>query len=152
MRRALFPGSFDPFTLGHKDIVEKGLKIFDEVYIAIGHNANKKTMFSLEQRLDWISSVYKGNSRVKVGSYEGLTVEFCLKVDAHFILRGLRNSIDFEYEKQIAQVNSDMHDSLETVMVLSDPKWSAVSSTIIRDLIRHGGDYTSYLPAEIRIV
>ena len=151
MRRALFPGSFDPFTLGHKDIVQKGLEIFDEIVIAVGFNATKKTMFTLEQRMQWLSAVYENNSKVKIGSYEGLTVDYCNQVEAQFILRGLRNSIDFEYEKQIALINKEMAPDIETVIVLSDPKYSAISSTIIRDLIRHGGSYKSYLPSEIQV-
>ncbi|MFT4521873.1 MAG: pantetheine-phosphate adenylyltransferase [Bacteroidia bacterium] len=148
---AIFPGTFDPYTNGHKDIVLKGLDIFDEVIIAIGVNALKKTMFSLAKRKAWIEQVHANDSRIKVMTYSGLTIKFCEEVNAQFILRGLRTIGDFEYEKQIALVNSDLNQSIQSVFVLSEQQYTAVSSTVIRDLIRHGGSYARYLPAEVRV-
>lgn len=148
---ALFPGTFDPFTNGHLNIVNKGLDLFDEVVIAIGVNALKKTMFDLETRTKWIESCFKNEPRVKVTNYSGLTVNFCNEVGANFILRGLRAIGDFEYEKQIAMVNQDLNPEVQSVFVLSEQKYTTVSSTIIRDLIRHGGDYSRYLPDVINI-
>lgn len=146
---ALFPGTFDPFTNGHLDIVQKGLNIFDEIVIAVGVNALKKTMFDLDTRMDWIRSSFPDESRVSVQHYSGLTIKFCKEVNARFILRGLRTVADFEYEKQIALVNSDQDDSIQSVFVLSEQKYTAVSSTVIRDLITHGGDFSKYLPGVV---
>jgi pantetheine-phosphate adenylyltransferase len=148
---ALFPGTFDPFTNGHLDIVNKGLTLFDEVVIAIGLNALKKTMFSLETRMDWINACFKDEPRVRVTSYSGLTIKFCDEVGAQFILRGLRTVGDFEYEKQIAMVNSDLNSKVQSVFVLSEQKYTAVSSTVIRDLITHGGDFKQYLPEQVKV-
>ncbi len=151
MRIALFPGTFDPFTNGHLDIVEKGLGLFDEVVVAVGENASKKTMFDLETRMKWISKCFENEPRVKVTQYSGLTIQFCNEVNATFILRGLRTIGDFEYEKQIAMVNADLDPSVQSVFVLSEQKYTAVSSTVIRDLILHGGNYAPYLPKAVTI-
>lgn len=151
MKTALFPGTFDPFTKGHLDIVRKGLNLFDSVIIAVGENANKKTMFDLEQRMEWINSCFQHDDRVSVKHYAGLTIHFCKEVGAQYILRGLRTANDFEYEKQIAMVNADLAPTIQTVFVLSEQKYTAVSSTVIRDLILHGGDYSAYLPEGIII-
>ncbi|MCB9262803.1 MAG: pantetheine-phosphate adenylyltransferase [Flavobacteriales bacterium] len=148
---ALFPGTFDPFTNGHLDIIEKGLSLFDHVIIAIGENANKKTMFPLEQRKQWIENCFIGQKNVEVRTYSGLTINFCKEIGATFILRGLRTVADFEYEKQIALVNSDQAPQIQTVFVLSEQKYTAVSSTVIRDLILHGGNYAKYLPAGVTV-
>ncbi len=150
-RIALFPGTFDPFTNGHLDIVNRGLKLFDNVVIAIGVNALKKSMFTLETRQQWIEACFENEPRVKVTSYSGLTINHCDEVGAHFILRGLRTIGDFEYEKQIAMVNSDLNSEVQSVFVLSEPKFTAVSSTIIRDLIKHGGDYAQFLPEAVKV-
>ena len=150
-RIALFPGTFDPFTNGHKDIVAKGLDLFDEIIIAIGVNALKKTMFTLETRKNWIEDIYKNEPKVRVVDYSGLTIQFCSEVGAGFILRGLRTIADFEYEKQIAMVNHDLDSSVQSVFVLSEQQYTAVSSTVIRDLITHGGDYSRYLPEEVDV-
>jgi pantetheine-phosphate adenylyltransferase len=150
-RKALFPGTFDPFTNGHLDVVNKGLVIFDEIVIAIGTNSSKKEMFSLEQRIDWIKAIFKTKPAVNVISYEGLTVQICEEIGAEFILRGLRTVTDFEYERQIALVNESLVPGIQSVFVMSGQENSIVSSTIIRDLIRHGGDYKRYLPSEIII-
>jgi pantetheine-phosphate adenylyltransferase len=151
MKTALFPGTFDPFTNGHLDIVQKGLKLFDTVIIAVGENASKKTMFDLETRMTWIKDCFIKENRVKVMQYKGLTIQFCSEVGAQYILRGLRTISDFEYEKQIAMVNSDLNPAIQSVFVLSEQKYTAVSSTVIRDLIQHGGDYSRYLPAHIKV-
>jgi pantetheine-phosphate adenylyltransferase len=151
MKTALFPGTFDPFTNGHLDIVHKGLNLFDKVIIAVGENASKKTMFDLETRMNWIENCFQVNERLEVRQYSGLTIQFCKSVGAQYILRGLRTIADFEYEKQIALVNSDLEPTVQSVFVLSEQKYTAVSSTVIRDLILHGGDYSAYIPKEVTI-
>ncbi|ADY28401.1 MULTISPECIES: pantetheine-phosphate adenylyltransferase [Cellulophaga] len=151
MKRAIFPGSFDPLTLGHTDIINRGITLFDEVIIAIGINADKKYMFTLEQRMKFISEAFKDEPKIKVMTYEGLTVEFCKKVDAHFILRGLRNPADFEFEKAIAHTNRKLSE-IETVFLLTSSGKSYISSSIVRDVIRNNGDYTSLVPDTVRVM
>jgi pantetheine-phosphate adenylyltransferase len=151
MKIAVFPGTFDPITNGHIDIVKKALPLFDKIIIAIGDNATKKRMFSLDQRLQWLEDVFSKEGKVEVASYEGLTINFCKKINASFILRGLRSVKDFEYEEQIAQVNKELSPEIETVFVLASQEYGFISSTIVRDLIMHGGDYKRYLPKEIVI-
>jgi pantetheine-phosphate adenylyltransferase len=146
---ALFPGTFDPFTLGHLDIVNRGLNMFDEVVVAIGMNTGKKHMFSLEQRKQWIKEIFDNEPRVRVASYEGLTAKYAEQIGAHFILRGLRTNQDFTYEKQIAYVNEDMSPSINSVFLMSHQTNATVSSTIVRDLIQFGGDYEKYLPTSV---
>ena len=150
MKRAIFPGSFDPLTLGHYDIIERGTKLFDEVIIAIGVNADKKYMFTLEQRKKFIEKAVADNNRVKVVTYKGLTVDFCKVINVDFILRGLRNPADFEFEKSIAHTNRDL-DPIETVFLLTSAKTSYISSSIVRDVIRNNGDYTKLVPTSVRI-
>lgn len=150
-RKALFPGTFDPFTNGHLDVVNKGLILFDGIVIAIGTNSSKKEMFSIEQRIEWIKKIFKTKSQVSVIAYSGLTVQICQEVGAEFILRGLRTVSDFEYERQIAMVNESLVQHIQSVFVMSGQENSIVSSTIIRDLIKHGGDFKRYLPSEIVI-
>jgi pantetheine-phosphate adenylyltransferase len=150
-RKAVFPGTFDPFTNGHLDIVEKALRIFDEVVVAIGHNAGKKHLFPLEKRLEWIKLVFKDEPRITVESYSGLTSKFCRSVNAGFIVRGLRTIYDFEYEKQIARVNEHQNPEMMNVFLISDENVSSVSSTIVRDLIVYNGDYQSFIPKQIVI-
>lgn len=150
-RKALFPGTFDPFTNGHLDVVNKGLILFDEIVIAIGTNSSKKEMFTIEQRIEWIKKIFKTKSQVSVIAYSGLTVQICQEVEAEFILRGLRTVSDFEYERQIALVNESLVQHIQSVFVMSGQENSIVSSTIIRDLIKHGGDFKRYLPSEIVI-
>ncbi|MFV1450688.1 pantetheine-phosphate adenylyltransferase [Maribacter sp. HS] len=149
MRRAILPGSFDPLTLGHHDIIMRGITLFDEVIIAIGKNADKKYMFSLEQRIKFIEEAFKDVPSISVKSYEGLTVDFCKKVDANFILRGLRNPGDFEFEKAIAHTNRKLSE-IETVFLLTSSGKSYISSSIVRDVIRNGGDYTGLVPDSVR--
>ena len=147
---ALFPGSFDPFTLGHEAIVKRALPLFDEIIIAIGYNSEKAGFFSVEKRIEWIEQVFAKESKISVASYEGLTVDFCKKTDANFILRGLRNSTDFQYEQTVAQMNKIMS-GIETVLLLTDPELSALTSTVVRDIIRHNGDVSMFVPKEINL-
>jgi pantetheine-phosphate adenylyltransferase len=146
---ALFPGSFDPITKGHMDIILKGISVFDKVVVAIGVNAQKKTLFSLEQRLGWIKEVFKDEPKIEVRSYEGLTLEFCKEVQAKFILRGLRNGRDFDYEQSIAYANKELSPEVETVFLLSSPSYAHISSTIVRDIIMNKGNYTKFVPQGI---
>ncbi|MFT6368938.1 MAG: pantetheine-phosphate adenylyltransferase [Maribacter sp.] len=150
MKRAIFPGSFDPLTLGHYDIIMRGITVFDELIIAIGKNADKKYMFSLEERMRFISQAFKDQKQIKVLTYEGLTVDFCKKVDAEYILRGLRNPGDFEFEKAIAHTNRKLSE-IETVFLLTSSGKSYISSSIVRDVIRNGGDYTGLVPDSVRV-
>lgn len=150
MKRAIFPGSFDPITLGHFDIIERGVKLFDEVIVAIGVNADKKYMFSLEQRKAFIEAAFKDEPKVKVVTYKGLTVDFCKKNNVDFILRGLRNPADFEFEKAIAHTNRDLA-PIETVFLLTAASTSYISSSIVRDVIRNNGDYTKLVPKSVRV-
>jgi pantetheine-phosphate adenylyltransferase len=148
MRRALFPGSFDPITLGHYDIIKRGVKLFDEVVVAIGINAEKSYMFSVEQRKAFIQESFKDEPRVKVVTYQGLTVDFCKQINAEFILRGLRNPADFEFEKAIAHTNRKMS-KIETVFLLTAARTSYISSSIVRDVIRNGGNYSILVPESV---
>ncbi|TVZ51905.1 pantetheine-phosphate adenylyltransferase [Dokdonia sp. Hel_I_53] len=150
MRRAVFPGSFDPLTLGHYDIIERGLTVFDEIILAIGVNADKKYMFSLEQRTQFLEDAFKNEVKIKVMTYSGLTVDFCKEQDAEFILRGLRNPGDFEFEKAIAHTNRKLS-KIETVFLLTSSGKSYISSSIVRDVIRNNGDYTELVPNSVRI-
>lgn len=149
MKRAIFPGSFDPITLGHYDIIQRGISLFDEVIIAIGENAEKSYMFTMEQRMGFIEEAFKDEERIRVTSYSGLTVDFCQKVKADFILRGLRNPADFEFEKAIAHTNRKLSE-IETVFLLTSSGKSYISSSIVRDVIRNGGDYTGLVPDTVR--
>ena len=150
MKRAIFPGSFDPITLGHYDIIERGVKLFDELVIAIGVNADKKYMFSLEERVRFIEEAFQHEPKIKVVTYKGLTVDFAKKIDADFILRGLRNPADFEFEKAIAHTNRDLA-PIETVFLLTAAKTSYISSSIVRDVIRNGGNYKILVPDTVRV-
>lgn len=150
MKRALFPGSFDPVTLGHYDVINRGLQLFDEIIIAIGINADKKYMFALEERQNFLKEAFRDEPRIKVATYEGMTIDFCKKMDADFILRGLRNPADFEFEKAIAHTNRKLS-KIETVFLLTASGTSYISSTIVRDVIRSGGDYTVLVPGNVRV-
>ena len=150
MKKAVFPGSFDPITNGHYDIINRGVSLFDEVIVAIGVNASKKYMFSLEERMEFIREAFKDEPRIKVVSYKGLTVDFCKDIGVDFILRGLRNPADFEFEKAIAHTNRDLA-PIETVFLLTAAKTSYIASSIVRDVIRNNGDYTKLVPKSVRI-
>ena len=149
MRIAVFPGSFDPLTKGHEEIIRKALPLFDKIYVAIGENANKKYCFPLEKRQQWIRQVFFQESAVEVAVYEGLTVDFCRKVKAQFILRGLRNPLDFQYEKDIAEANRRLVPEIETVFLLSSPELAHVSSSLVRELYHHQGNYSDYVSFEL---
>jgi pantetheine-phosphate adenylyltransferase len=148
-RIALFPGTFDPITLGHTDIINRALPLFDKLYIGIGRNANKQPMFSEEQRMNWIKSIYENNNKVEVVVYEGLTVDCCKKIGAKFILRGIRYVNDFEYEKAIADMNRSIADNIETVFLTCLPQYTSVASTLVRDVLKYGGDVSKFLPEEV---
>lgn len=150
MKRAVFPGSFDPITIGHYDIIDRGLTLFDELILAIGVNPNKDHMFTLEQRKAFIKAAFKDRPQVKIMTYQGLTVDFCRKQNASFILRGLRNPADFGFEKAIAHTNRKL-DKIETVFLLTSSGKSYISSSIVRDVIRNNGDYTHFVPPNVRI-
>jgi pantetheine-phosphate adenylyltransferase len=150
MKRALFPGSFDPITLGHYDIIKRGVKLFDEVVVAIGINADKNYMFSIEERKSFIEKSFANEPKVKVTTYEGLTVDFCKEINAKFILRGLRNPADFEFEKAIAHTNRKLS-KIETVFLLTASKTSFISSSIVRDVIRNNGDYSVLVPSSVTV-
>jgi pantetheine-phosphate adenylyltransferase len=143
---AIFPGSFDPFTIGHESIVKRALPMFDKIVIMIGFNANKKSFFPIEKRMKWINQVFMDFDKIEVRLYKGLTVDFCKEVGAKYILRGLRTSADFEYERAIAQINKKMHPEIETVFLLTLPEHTPVNATIIRDIVFHGGDASMFLP------
>lgn len=145
-RICLFAGTFDPLTLGHVDIINRALPLFDKIVVGIGLNTAKAPMFSDEQRLQWIKEIYKDEDRVEGAVYEGLTINFCQKIGAHFILRGIRYVSDFEYEKTIADANRTLDRSIETVFLTGEPKYTSVASTIVRDIIRNGGDASHFLP------
>ena len=150
MKKAVFPGSFDPITIGHVDLIYRGLEIFDEIIIAIGVNADKKQLFSLEDKIQQIKNTFINEPKIKVASYKGLTIDFCKSVNSKYILRGLRNSSDFNYEQSIAQTNSSLS-SIESVFLISSPQLTHISSTIVRDIIRNGGDYKSLVPESVII-
>ena len=150
MKKAVFPGSFDPITLGHVDLIYRGLEIFDEIIIAIGVNADKKQLFSLEDKIQQIKNTFINEPRIEVASYKGLTIDFCKSVNSKYILRGLRNSYDFNYEQSIAQTNSSLS-LIESVFLISSPQLAHISSTIVRDIIRNEGDYKSLVPKSVVI-
>jgi len=147
---ALFPGSFDPITRGHVDVILKGLSIFDKIIVAIGVNSKKQSLFTMEQRMGWIKEVFKEQDRVEVISYQGLTIEFCKEVNAGFILRGIRSGGDFEYEQSIAYANKVMVPEVETVFLLSSPSYNNISSTIVRDIIINKGNYSKFVPEGLK--
>tara|TARA_Y100000746_G_scaffold30655_1_gene23127 strand:+ start:3410 stop:3862 length:453 start_codon:yes stop_codon:yes gene_type:complete len=150
MKKAVFPGSFDPITIGHLDIVERAIKVFDEIIIAVGDNTNKKYMFPKEKRVEFVKQTFYNYDNVKIESYDGLTVDFCRKNNIEFMIRGLRNPADFEFEKSIALTNREMTD-IETIFLLTSPENSFISSSIVRDLIRNNGDYKLFIPKGITL-
>lgn len=150
MKTALFPGSFDPITIGHENIIRRALPLFDKLVIAIGNNTNKKYLFSLEQRTNWIKKAFENDKKIEVVSYDGLTVDFCRKINATFIVRGLRNSSDYNYESTIAQMNHQLDNAIETLFLQTTPHFSAINSTIVRDIIIHNGDASKFVPTAIQ--
>ena len=145
MKKAVFPGSFDPITIGHVDIVKRGIKVFDEIIIAVGDNTDKKYMFPKEKRVEFVKNTFINSDIIKIESYYGLTVDFCKKNNTEFMIRGLRNPADFEFEKSIALTNRKMT-GIETIFFLTSPENSFISSSIVRDLIRNNGDYKLFIP------
>jgi pantetheine-phosphate adenylyltransferase len=149
MRICLFPGTFDPVTLGHVDIITRALPLFDKIVVGIGINTSKAPMFSAEKRLNWVKEIFKNEPKVEGAVYEGLTVNFCRTISARFILRGIRYVSDFEYEKTIADANRTLDKSIETIFLTGEPKYTSVASTIVRDIIKNGGDASHFLPPEV---
>ena len=148
-KTALFPGSFDPITLGHVSVIRRSRTLFDKIIIAIGINSEKKHMFPLEKRKAWIEAVFKNIPAIEVQTYDGLTVDFCRKLGAGFILRGLRTAADFEFERSIGQINRKLYPEIETVFLLTEPEFTPVSSSIVRDVFRYGGDISGMVPKEV---
>lgn len=146
---ALFPGSFDPITVAHIDILNRALPLFDEVVVGIGLNNTKQGFISTEKKEEMLRLIFQNNPKVKVATYQGLTVEFCKEIGAQYMIRGIRSTADFEYEKAISQMNQSMHPEIESVFILSRPGFSAISSTIVRDILRNGGDISQFVPKEI---
>jgi len=149
-RICLFPGTFDPITLGHVDVIERAVNMFDKLVIGIGINSSKQPMFTVEQRIGWLKEIFKNEPRIGVTGYEGLTVDYCKTLGAHFILRGIRYISDFEYEKAIADMNRMLAPNIETVFLTCSPLYSTISSTLVRDVIRNGGDASMFMPKEVK--
>ena len=149
MKIAVFPGSFDPITTGHVDLIKRAAPLFDKMIVAIGINAQKKYLFTLEERLAWLNKVFEKDDNIFVDNYEGLTADYCKEVLATHLVRGLRNSSDFEYEKTISQINNIVGDGIETVFLISKPEYSHISSSIVRELIKGKGDVSAFIPKEI---
>ena len=150
MKKAIFPGSFDPITLGHVDIINRGATLFDEIIIAIGENSSKDYMFSIDERVAFIESAFKDNPKISVMNYSGLTIDFCKEIGVDFIVRGLRNPADFEFEKAIAHTNRHLS-TLETIFLLTSSQTSFISSSIVREIIRYKGDYKKLVPNSVRV-
>ena len=148
---AVFPGSFDPITVGHVDLVKRSLPLFDKVVVAIGVNDQKKYLFKLEERLHWLREVFQEEPKVEVGHFTGLTAHYAQQIGAHYLLRGLRNASDFDYEKTISQLNHIVGEGLETIFLISQPAYSHISSTIVREIIKGGGDARPFLPEQVRV-
>lgn len=151
MKIAVFPGSFAPFTKGHESVVLRALQLFDEIVIGVGTNSEKNEYFSLEERCKWIEQVFINEPKISVQKYEGLTIDFCEKVGANYILRGLRNSNDFKYEKGISQMNRSMKNDIDTIFIITEPEVSHISSTLVRDIVKNGGDVSQFIPDGVNI-
>ena len=150
-RICLFPGTFDPVTLGHVDIINRAIPLFDKIYVGIGINSSKSPMFSAEQRMEWFKEIYKDEPQVESVIYDGLTVNYCKTINAKFILRGIRYVSDFEYEKTIADANRTLDKNIETIFLTGEPKYTSVASTIVRDMIRNGGDASPFMPEVVNL-
>ncbi len=148
-RFCLFPGTFDPVTLGHVDIINRALPLFDKIVVGIGENIAKSPMFSAAQRMEWFNEIFKDEPKLECAIFEGLTINFCKEIDARFILRGIRFVSDFEYEKTIADANRTLDRNIETIFLTGEPKYTSVASTIVRDILKHGGDASPFLPDEV---
>jgi len=151
MKIAVFPGSFDPITIGHVDLINRAIPFFDKIVVAIGENSKKKYLFETEQRIEWLNQVFGEDETVEVGHYRGLTVDYCREIGAKYLIRGLRNASDFDYEKTISQLNHIIGDQIETVFFISRPEYSHISSTIVREIIKGGADATPFLPPDIAL-
>ncbi len=151
LKVAVFPGSFDPFTIGHESIVRRALSFLDRIIIAVGYNSAKKGFFPLDKRLEWIGNVFVNDPAIEVTWFSGLTVDFCREKNARFILRGLRTAADFEFERAIAQVNKAMDSNIESVFLLTSPEHTPINSTIVRDIIKNGGDASRFVPKGVRL-
>ncbi len=151
MKIAVFPGSFDPITVGHVDLVRRAAPLFDKIIVAVGVNSQKKALFPLERRLEWLRRVFVADHNVSVDHFDGLTAQYCERVGARYLLRGLRNASDFDYEKTISQLNHIIGHGLETLFLISRPAYSHISSTIVREIIRGGGDVSPFVPPEIEL-
>jgi pantetheine-phosphate adenylyltransferase len=149
MKTAVFPGTFDPFTKGHESVVRQALPLFDRVIIAVGDNSKKNSLFTAEQRVNWIKQTFQHTSKIEVKSFKGLTVDFCKSHDAQFIIRGLRNSTDFEYERSIAHMNQAVLPDINTIFLLCDIELAAINSSIVREIYKNGGEVSQFLPAGI---
>ena len=148
MKIALFPGSFDPITIAHVDILKRALPLFDKIVVGIGLNSSKQSFLSAEKREEIVNSIFVNDSNVQVQTYQGLTIDFCKKIGANYMVRGIRSASDFEYERAIAQINKSMMPEVETIILLSKPEYSAISSTIVRDILRNNGDVSQFVPKE----
>lgn len=152
MKIAVFPGSFDPITIGHYDLIIRSLPLFDQVIVAVGQNSVKTYLFSLEQRLEWLKQVFSDEPKIVIDHFDGLTAHYCERVKADYLVRGLRNASDFDYEKTISQVNQIVSHGIETVFLISRPQYSHISSTIVREIIKGGGEVRDFLPAGVNII
>lgn len=149
IKRAIFPGSFDPITRGHQSVITRAVPLFDELFVAVGENSEKSNFFPLEARIEWLKDTFKENPKIRVIQYRGLTVDLCRKLNAGYILRGLRTSADFEFERSIGQINKKLHPEIETVFLLTDPEYTALNSSMVRDIVRHGGNPSQFVPQRV---
>jgi len=150
-KTVVFPGSFDPITRGHESIIKRAIPLFDKIIIAVGENVEKKYLFTSEQRINWLKKVFANNSSVNVEGFKGLTVDFCKKVNANYILRGLRTSSDFEFERSIGQINKKLSPEIETIFMLTEPEYTALNSSIVRDIFLNGGNVKDFIPDGINL-
>jgi pantetheine-phosphate adenylyltransferase len=151
IKRAVFPGSFDPITRGHENIIRRALPLFDEIIVAVGLNIEKKGYFQVEDRINWIKDVFADNPKIRVESYSGLTVDFCRLINSTYILRGLRTSADFEFERTVGQVNKKLHPAIETIFLLTTPEFTSINSSIVRDVYKNGGDVRIFIPDAVKL-